>query len=335
MTPLADHLQIISTLDMPRPDWLALRANRIGGSDCGAILGLNPYMSSLELFHMFVGDAGSMYSKGSNMAMLMGNKLEPIALDLYRYWGGHPDALVHNLELGQQEQTATAGSCLVVNPKYPHLHASPDGFIHQAHDGRTDGILEIKTIAGLAADKYEGGLPPSYLIQLQQYLLVCEKSWGEFAVLKDGRSFEVLRVEANAGIQQTILATTTEFWRRVSQARDVWADVLIPDQDKQHHIARLEPEPDESPAYESYLKARWRTDYQLRPGSDEEYELALEVEQLQGVTKEMASHLQGSKNRLLKLLDGCDGVEWPNRGKVTNRADSRGVRSLRLSLKKE
>lgn len=332
---LAPHLEVTSIVDMPREEWLKLRANRIGGSDCGAILGLNEYMSSLELFHMFVGDAGSMYSKGSNLAMELGNKLEPIALDLYRHWGGSSEALLNNLQLGQQEQTALAGKVLVVNPRFPHLHASPDGSIEVTYDGRRDGILEIKTIAGMAADKYEGGLPPSYYIQLQQYLLVCEKEWGEFAVLKDGRNFEVIRIEASLGVHLTIIEKTTDFWRRVGEARAILASTDLDEREKSHLIAQLEPEPDASPAYEQYLKKHWRSDYQLRTGTDEEYELAVEVEQLQTVAKEMVAHVQVQKNTLLKLIDGSDGIDFGRRGKVTHRADSRGVRSLRLSLKKD
>lgn len=35
---------IAKTKDMDRKDWLMLRKNGIGGSDAGAVCGLNPYV---------------------------------------------------------------------------------------------------------------------------------------------------------------------------------------------------------------------------------------------------------------------------------------------------
>lgn len=41
---------IAKTKDMDRKEWLMLRKNGIGGSDAGAVCGLNPYMSPLEVY---------------------------------------------------------------------------------------------------------------------------------------------------------------------------------------------------------------------------------------------------------------------------------------------
>ena len=35
---------------LSREEWLRLRKNGIGGSDAGAICGLNPYVSAMEVF---------------------------------------------------------------------------------------------------------------------------------------------------------------------------------------------------------------------------------------------------------------------------------------------
>ena len=40
----------ISTANMPHEKWLALRKTGIGGSDAGAICGLNPYSSAIHVY---------------------------------------------------------------------------------------------------------------------------------------------------------------------------------------------------------------------------------------------------------------------------------------------
>lgn len=43
-------LKLVKTQDLGRDDWLAVRRTGIGGSDAAAAVGLNPYMSALELW---------------------------------------------------------------------------------------------------------------------------------------------------------------------------------------------------------------------------------------------------------------------------------------------
>ena len=41
--------ETVSTKNMSREEWLALRRTGIGGSDAGAICGLNPYSSAIRI----------------------------------------------------------------------------------------------------------------------------------------------------------------------------------------------------------------------------------------------------------------------------------------------
>ena len=36
--------------ELSREEWLRLRKNGLGGSDAGAVCGLNPYVSAMEVF---------------------------------------------------------------------------------------------------------------------------------------------------------------------------------------------------------------------------------------------------------------------------------------------
>ncbi|MCX4321231.1 MAG: YqaJ viral recombinase family protein, partial [Lachnospiraceae bacterium] len=47
---------LAKTKDMPREKWLELRKQGIGGSDAGAVCGVNPYSSPMKVFQDKTGD---------------------------------------------------------------------------------------------------------------------------------------------------------------------------------------------------------------------------------------------------------------------------------------
>ena len=61
------------TKDLPKEEWLKLRKNGIGGSDAGAVCGVNPYRSALDVFIDKTTDAISDFD---NEAMRQGRDLE-------------------------------------------------------------------------------------------------------------------------------------------------------------------------------------------------------------------------------------------------------------------
>ena len=84
---------------------------------------------------------------------------------------------------------------------------------------RGNGCLEIKTISGYEADKWEAGIPPSHVVQVQTQLMVTGWKYGELAVLKDGRFFDVFPFDKHAGVCREIANQTKSFWLRVESAR--------------------------------------------------------------------------------------------------------------------
>lgn len=52
-------LKLVKTQELTRDDWLAVRRTGIGSSDAAAAVGLNPYMSPLELWLDKTGRAPS------------------------------------------------------------------------------------------------------------------------------------------------------------------------------------------------------------------------------------------------------------------------------------
>ena len=63
----------ISTANMSREDWLAERRNSLGGSDMGAVLGLNRWSSP---YSVWAEKTGRLPPKEDSEAMRQGRNLE-------------------------------------------------------------------------------------------------------------------------------------------------------------------------------------------------------------------------------------------------------------------
>ena len=64
---------MISTANMSREEWLKLRKTGLGGSDAGAICGLNPYSSPMKVYQDKTSED---VSDQDNEAMRQGRDLE-------------------------------------------------------------------------------------------------------------------------------------------------------------------------------------------------------------------------------------------------------------------
>ena len=49
--------KVVSTLNLSREEWLQYRKAGIGGSDAGAICGLNPYRTAMQVYQDKISDA--------------------------------------------------------------------------------------------------------------------------------------------------------------------------------------------------------------------------------------------------------------------------------------
>ena len=63
----------VSTANLSKEEWLALRKTGIGGSDAGAVCGLNPYRSAIHVFQEKVSETIAEVDKES---MRQGRELE-------------------------------------------------------------------------------------------------------------------------------------------------------------------------------------------------------------------------------------------------------------------
>lgn len=151
-----------------REEWLANR-QRIGGSDASSILGLNPYMSNVDLFKIKTG--------------LM--EREDISEKDFVKYGTEAEQYLRELfKLDYKEyEVEYLENNIWINDKYPFAHASLDGWLTERATGRM-GIWECKTtniINSSQLNKWKDRLPENYFCQILHYLMVTE---FDFVILK-------------------------------------------------------------------------------------------------------------------------------------------------------
>ena len=160
---------VAKTKDMPREEWLALRKQGIGGSDAGAICGLNPYVSPMDVF---VGKTSeSLPEDTDNEAMREGRDLEDYVAGRFSEASG---------------LKVRRANVMYASREHPFMIADVDRLVV----GKEDGLvgLECKTASPYSADKWkEGAVPAHYLAQCHHYMAVLGASAWYIAVLIYGR----------------------------------------------------------------------------------------------------------------------------------------------------
>jgi len=312
----------IPTSKLTESQWQDLRQSlvnkgMVGGSDAGTLLGINKYKSAISLYYQSLNIA-SLPTK-INSAILHGKQLEDYVASCWQYYDGTEEGWVANTLADNKIKQYKKDKAIIINPKYPNLFANIDGIITKHPDYSTKGILEVKTMSGYSADTYEGGIPPSYLVQLQHYLLVTGYKWGEIVYLKDGRELGCVTFDEDKQIQESILKAADEFNRRVTLAQAAIKDVEDPNI-RMQIASQFEPEADNSMAFNDFIseKHKARENEVTIDGTDEHEQWAMEYKALSDNIKLIESEKQLYQNKLKQVMEsyGATIMNLPN-GKIT------------------
>ena len=197
------NCNILSTVSQEEDEkeWLANRTKGIGGSDVGAICGVNKYSSARLVYLKKTGqyqDSEDEFSDAALERMHFGRLLEPIVANEY---------------------VRRTGNKVVVSPAtlthkdYPWAIANVDRFIVD-DKGVPYGILECKTASEYMDEAWsEGDVPLSYLYQLNWYLWVTGLEYGVIACLVGGNKFYYYEVWRNDELlRDEILPKVDRFW---------------------------------------------------------------------------------------------------------------------------
>lgn len=177
-----------------RLEWLRERQKGIGGSDVGAIMGVNQYKTAFNIYL---------------------EKTEPI-IEVEKqseaaYWGDKfEEAVAKEFEIRTGKKVRRDNRHLV-HKDYPFMVANIDRRVVGE-----DAILECKTANQYLAKEWESEeVPPSYLLQVQHYLAVTGASKGYIAVLIGGQKFIWKEIERDKELINIIIEAEKEFWKMV------------------------------------------------------------------------------------------------------------------------
>jgi predicted phage-related endonuclease len=336
---------------MNQEDWLRFRDRGVGASDVGTILGLNPYKCSGQLFREKV--EGAPFNL-ENLAQFMGKYQEPYIADLWQYWDPYNPGdgqMIENYRNKKIVRKCRRVNAYVQNPDYPWLFVSLDRVIcknAEVSGGRTviidgGGVLELKTIAGYEAKKWEGGTPPAYVVQVQTQQLVTEMFYGEMAIMEDGRAFDVLPFEYNPGICETIIKKTREFWDKVEEGRKIYNRLYnarlnfnYAEADRlEQELTNVEPPPEGTEAWAKYLKERYKiAEPGEMKGTDDLLEKAQRHKQLTKEIEKLEAEKLKAENEIKNAIrDGATKLDFATHGHISWKPDARGARPFRNNLK--
>lgn len=183
-------IKLTSTLELPREEWLALRRRGIGGSDAGAILGLNPYQSA---YGVWCDKLGLTDEQPDSEAMRQGRDFEAYVAQRFCE------------ATGKKVRRCNA---MLAHPDHPFLLANVDRLI-----AGEDAGLECKTASALSRTDYAAGdVPPQHYVQCQHYLAVTGLSRWYLAILVLGRAFYTFEIERDDMEIAALIDAEKAFW---------------------------------------------------------------------------------------------------------------------------
>lgn len=180
----------ISLAGTSNTDWLRLRKSGIGGSDAGAICGVNPYSSAMKVFQDKTSDQ---IEEQDNEAIRIGHDLEDYVAQRFMEATG---------------LKVRKSNFMYRSVEHPFMIADVDRLVVGEDAG-----LECKTASAYNADKWaDGNIPLHYIMQCYHYMAVTGKRVWYIAAVILGREFTYRRLEWDDELISRLTAVEEEFW---------------------------------------------------------------------------------------------------------------------------
>jgi putative phage-type endonuclease len=193
-------LRLVSTKDLNRDDWLAVRKHGIGSSDAGAAVGLNPYMSQLELWMIKTGrdaDLPKIDPTDDSTAAFFGTMFEPLVASLYTRRTGNKVRRINSV---------------LQHPEIPWMLANIDREIIGVDDVQ---ILECKTAGEFGSRLWRDGVPEYVQLQVQHQLSVTGRMAADVCCLICGQEIRIYRIDRDDALIARLIELERKFWRYV------------------------------------------------------------------------------------------------------------------------
>lgn len=189
-----------------KEEWLSKRKGYIGGSDAGAVVGLNHYKSAYSLW---AEKTGKIPEFDGNTTTRVGGYLEELVADMFTE------------ETGKKVRRKNK---ILINEEYPWACADVDRMIVGEK-----AILECKTTnSPIAIKKFKNGeYPESWYCQMTHYLAVTGLSKAYLAVLIESRDFKVFELDRDEDEIAALMRAEQDFWEHVKTDTPPTADGLL------------------------------------------------------------------------------------------------------------
>lgn len=171
-------------------EWLRLRKAGIGGSDAGAICGVNPYSSAMKVFHDKTSEE---VEEQDNEAVRIGHDLEDYVAQRFMEATG---------------LKVRKSNFMYRSKEHPFMIADVDRLVVGEDAG-----LECKTASAYNADKWaDGNIPLHYVMQCYHYMAVTGKRTWYIAAVILGREFTYRRLEWDDELISRLIGIEEDFW---------------------------------------------------------------------------------------------------------------------------
>ena len=177
-------------------EWLELRKGYIGGSDAGAVMGMNPFSSP---FAVWAEKTGKVPGFAGNLTTKVGQYMEDLVAQLFTE------------ETGKKVRRKNR---MMVNDQFPWACADVDRLVVGEK-----ALLEIKTTNSFPAmRKIRGGeYPEQWYCQMTHYLAVTGLEKAYLAVLVNCRGLRIFELERDEDEIAALMDAERAFWEMVKQ----------------------------------------------------------------------------------------------------------------------
>ena len=186
---------LVSTENMPYPEWLEWRKKGIGGSDASVVCGISRYKSPVELW---IDKTDQIQSAEAGEAAYWGTLLESVVRAEFTKRTGIEIQCVNQL---------------LQSEEHPFMLANLDGTCEHPEHGTC--IFEAKTASAYKSGEWDDAIPDEYQLQLQHYLAVTGYNGAYIAVLIGGNTFRWKFIERDEELISMLVELEENFWHHV------------------------------------------------------------------------------------------------------------------------
>lgn len=278
---------------MDKLQWLKERQKGIGGSDVGAIMGLNRWKSPFEVY----------VDKTSEITEV----IEPYESS---YWGSTLEEVVAREFSVRTGKKVRKDNRHLVHKKYEFMMGNVDRRIVGENS-----ILECVTVNAFGAKEWEGEeIPPRFILQCQHYMEVLDADTCYIAALIGGQRFVYKEITRDEELISMIIEAEKDFWIN-------------------HVEKRIPPKLDGSDAASKYLSKTYKNvdksmEVNLKAEFKDKINDYLNIKnQIKTLDESLKTIENNLKNELGNAEKGCiDNFQVIWKGIISNRIDSKGLK---------